>query len=583
PLEYRAERGLLDLHEEMGIMIQEVVGRRVGRYFLPAFAGVAFGTNDYRWSPRIRREDGLLRIVPGLGTRAVDRLSDDYPILIAPGQPELRVNATPDEMVRYAPRKIDVINLETGEFETVELAGLLREAGSDYPRIRDIVSRFEGGHLSRPLGIGLDFGAGDWVVTFDGIVRNTDFVARMRELLGVLQESMQHPVDVEFASDGTDLYLLQCRAQSYASDEEPAAIPRHLDPARVLFTANRHVPNGRVRNVTHVVYVEPSAYHEISDLQRLREVGRVVGRLNRLLPKRQFILVGPGRWGSRGDIRLGVPVTYSDISNTALLVEVARASGSYVPDLSFGTHFFQDLVESGIRYLPLYPDEEGNVFRDSFLAGGRNLLPDLLPEFAHLADVVRVLDVPERRQGEVLEIRLNADLDRGVAFFTARTEGGTAVAAPVRPPGARDVTRGLESERSEDHVRWRMFMAERIALDLDPEAFGVEAMYVIGSTKNGTAGPGSDIDLLVHVSAGATPDQRARARFWFEGWSRCLAEINYLRTGYRTDGLLDVHYLTDEDLARKTSFAVKIGAVTDPARPLTLGTGSDGSGGTSGA
>jgi pyruvate, water dikinase len=110
PIEYRAERGLLDFHEEMGIMIQEVVGTQVGKYYMPAWSGVAFSHNEFRWSPRIRREDGLIRLVPGLGTRAVDRVGDDYPVLIAPGQPALRVNITPDETVRYSPKKIDVIN-----------------------------------------------------------------------------------------------------------------------------------------------------------------------------------------------------------------------------------------------------------------------------------------------------------------------------------------------------------------------------------------------------------------------------------------------------------------------------------------
>ncbi|RMD49074.1 MAG: pyruvate, phosphate dikinase, partial [Ignavibacteria bacterium] len=104
PIQYRSERGLIDFHEEMGIMIQEVVGTKVGKYYLPAFAGVAFSNNEFRWSPRIRRKDGLVRIVPGLGTRAVDRLSDDYPILVSPGQPNLRVNVSFEENIRYSPK-----------------------------------------------------------------------------------------------------------------------------------------------------------------------------------------------------------------------------------------------------------------------------------------------------------------------------------------------------------------------------------------------------------------------------------------------------------------------------------------------
>ena len=103
PIEYRTERGLLDFREEMGVMLQEVVGTRIGRYFMPSFSGVAFSNNEFRWSPRIRREDGLIRMVPGLGTRAVDRVSDDYPVLVSPGQPNLRANVSPQEISRYSP------------------------------------------------------------------------------------------------------------------------------------------------------------------------------------------------------------------------------------------------------------------------------------------------------------------------------------------------------------------------------------------------------------------------------------------------------------------------------------------------
>jgi hypothetical protein len=126
PIEYRRERGLLDFHEEMAILIQEVVGRQVGDYYFPAFAGVAFSHNEFCWTPKIRREDGVIRLVAGLGTRAVDRVSEDYPVLAVPGQPELRVNASLDEQVRYTPRHADVINLKTGRFETGAAAELLR-------------------------------------------------------------------------------------------------------------------------------------------------------------------------------------------------------------------------------------------------------------------------------------------------------------------------------------------------------------------------------------------------------------------------------------------------------------------------
>ena len=111
-------------------MIQEVVGQKVGKYFLPACSGVAFSNNEFRWSARISRGDGLVRLVPGLGTRAVDRVNDDYPVLIAPGQPNLRVNVTVEEVFKYSPKRVDLINLETNAFETVDSVELLRYCGA---------------------------------------------------------------------------------------------------------------------------------------------------------------------------------------------------------------------------------------------------------------------------------------------------------------------------------------------------------------------------------------------------------------------------------------------------------------------
>jgi pyruvate,water dikinase len=561
PIEYRAERNLLDVHEEMGIMIQEVVGRPLGRYFLPAFSGVAYSNNDYRWSSRIRREDGLIRMVPGLGTRAVDRVADDYPVLITPGQPGLRANVTPDEVVRYSPKKIDVINLETGAFETVDLDALLGQHGNDYPQIRKLVSAVSDAHIRSPLGLRLDFARDAYVVTFEGLVSDTAFVVQIRTLLRLLQERLGVPVDIEFASDGETFYLLQCRAQGHTAATAPVPIPVDVQPDRVLFTANRFVANGHVSNITHIVYVDHDGYASLPDIASMRAVGNIVGRLNALLPKRQFILMGPGRWGSRGDIRMGVSVTYSQINNTAMLVEIARKKGNYVPDLSFGTHFFQDLVEADIRYLPLYPDDARVVFNEAFFRESENILERLVPEAAPLADTIRVIDVPRQTAGQALGVLMNAELDSAMGLL-GPPEAATALPRGEEPPAAPP---------PEEHWRWRMRMAERIARGLDPARFGVGAIYVFGSTKNATAGPGSDIDLLVHFVG----DERQREclTLWLDGWSQCLSEINYLRTGYRTRGLLDVHLVSDEDIAARTSYAAKIGAVTDPARPLPLAKG----------
>jgi len=560
PIQYRHERGLIDFREEMGIMIQEVVGSRVGRYFLPAYAGVAFSNNEFRWSPRIRREDGLIRLVPGLGTRAVDRLSDDYPILLAPGQPGLRVNISPEEVVRYSPRKMDVIDLEANAFVTIDVRDFFREYGNQIPWLNHIVSVYDGDHLQVPSGMIADLRRTEFYATFEGLLSRTPFVKQLGTILQVLQEKLQTPVDIEFASDGKHFHLLQCRPQVYGKDAAPSPIPRDVPREHVVFTANRYVSNGKMPDCTHIVYVDPLKYIEISDLTTLKEVGRCIGQLNKVLPKRQFILMGPGRWGSRGDIKLGVSVTYADISNTAMLIEIARQRGNYLPDLSFGTHFFQDLVESSIRYLPLYPDDPDVVFNERFLGSADNILPGILPEFASLADTVRVIDVPRSAGGRVLRVLMNADKDEAMGLLALPHVSVEEMRIDQKPAG--------KGQPLEEHWRWRMQMAEHIAEHLDADRFGVKAMYVFGSAKNATAGPGSDIDLLIHFDG--TEAQQEMLEQWLEGWSLCLSEMNYLRTGVRAGKLLDVHIVTDEDIAARNPFAVKIGAVTDAARPLPL-------------
>ena len=561
PIGYRAERGLLDFAEEMGIMIQEVVGTRMGDYFLPSFAGVAFSRNEFRWSPRIRREDGLLRLVLGLGTRAVDRTSDDFPVLIAPGQVGLRVNVTADEVVRYAPKKVDVINLKTNSFETVEVKELLRSCGEHLPAVDKLVSVYDGQYLRKPVGRTLDFAKDDLVVTFEGLVSETSFIPQIRLVMQILEEKLQSPVDIEFASDGLHLYLLQCRPQSYQEGANPARIPKDLPKDRIIFLANRFVSNGSLPDITHVVYVDPERYDSLSSQAAFLSVGRAVGRLNKLLPRRRFILMGPGRWGSRGDIKLGVKVSYSDISNTAALLEIARKKGNALPDLSFGTHFFQDLVEAEIRYLPLYADEPGTLFKESFLKDSPNILARVLPEHADIADTVRVIDVPASTGGMVLRVLMNAELEEAVGFL---------VDPHINPPSPAP-PKEMDHKRVENHWAWRLEMAEHIASKLDPGRFAVQAMYVIGSAKNATAGPQSDIDLLVHFRG--SEKQRQDLLTWMEGWSLSLDEMNFQKTGLRTGGILDVHLITDEDIANRTSYAVKIDAVTDAARSLRLKNG----------
>jgi hypothetical protein len=424
PIVYRAERGLLDFREEMGILIQEVVGRRVGPYHMPVFSGVALSSNEFRWSPRLRRDDGLCRLVPGLGTRAVDRISNDYPVLLSPGQPGLRVNVTPDEIRRYAPTKVDLINLQERTFETVPLDRILSEHAGTIPHLSHLVSAYRDGEICHIPSFELQLNRDETVVTFEGLIKRTPFIRQIRAIMQTLQQAMGLPVEIEFAHNGDQLYLLQCRPQSIEHDATPADMEHDIPDSAILFTAHRFISNGRVPEITHIVYVPPEQYAAQTSLETLLDIGRAVGLLNALLPKRRFILMGPGRWGSRGEIRQGVHVSYADICNAAVLIEIAYRAGAHEPDLSFGTHFFQDMVEAGIRYIPLYPEDEGNIFNRRFLMEAQNQLAALVPGYAHLSDVLRVIDVAQERGGELLKILMNADQVTAMGYFTQPATNG---------------------------------------------------------------------------------------------------------------------------------------------------------------
>jgi pyruvate,water dikinase len=445
---------------------------------------------------------------------------------------------------------IDVIDLKADRLRTIELSRLLEDFGDDYPHLEQIVSLYEYGQF---LALGeetVDFDKQKAVATFDGLTTRSPFALHIRNLLRALEESLETPVEIEFASDGEHFYLLQCRPQNFAQDPRPAIIPKEIPQDRAIFSADRLVSNGRVSNITHIIYVDPAACEALEEPLHRRAVGQAVGELNKLLPKRQFILMGPAH-------RRGLDLKLGDVDKAAALVGLIKPQDGDEDALSFGLQFLQDLVESGIRYLPVLTDDGGANLNRRFLTQSRNVMPQLLPNYAFLSDVVRVIDVSKATDGKVLQLLMNADLGKAVGFLADSEEEPAYVEEESREEGD-----------PEYYWRWRYRMAEQVAARLEPGRFGAVGFYLFGSTKNGTAGPASDIDVLIHLRG--TDAQREELELWLEGWSLCLDEANYLQTGYRSRGLLDVHIVTDEDIQKRTSFAVKIDAVTDAARPLKM-------------
>ncbi len=417
---YRLKMGLIDYDERMAVLIQKVEGQQYGRYFFPALAGVAFSRNPYRWNKRIIPEQGLLRLVAGLGTRAVDRVGGDYPRMVALSHPTLRPEKGAPMLRHYSQHHIDVIDLDDNEVKTLNIRDVV---GLDYPALGVTMSVEQEGLVralsSRPLTLDRQ----QMIVTFDHLLEQKQFVSLMRDVLATLEEAYQRPVDTEFAGEVLKVYprpkvrvtLLQCRPLSQSHPRQTPTIPI-LPEKDVLFSSGqRQAPNGAVDQIRYIVYVDPHAYAGIDEPDVRIEIARVVGRINQALAGQRFILMGPGRWGS-SNIHLGVKVTYADIYNTAVLIEIAYQDGGGDPEVSYGTHFFQDLVEANIYPLPIYPDDPGAIFREDFFGGASNVLAELLPEDAAFAEYVKVIDLPAL-DGCTLTILMSSEEDKAVGFL----------------------------------------------------------------------------------------------------------------------------------------------------------------------
>lgn len=417
---YRRHMGLLDYDERMAVLIQKVIGGRYKDYVFPALAGVAFSRNPFRWNQRIRREEGLVRLVWGLGTRAVDRVANDYPRMIALSHPSLRPEVG-SQAIKYSQHFVDVINLETNSFETLPVSAIM---ANDYPGLSLLASVDKGGYVQPILSL-LDAPDPDsLVLTFDNLIAKTDFVPTMKALLQTLEKHYERPIDIEFAvrrlggrsSSHCEITLLQCRPLSFRQEGQPIRIPSHVPKRDIVFSANRLVPQGVVSDVRYIVWVNPATYDQIPDPGTRLEIARVVGQLNQALEGKKFILIGPGRWGS-SNLSLGVKVTYADINNTRMLIEVALARDDHTPEVSYGTHFFQDLVESQIYPLPLYPDDAETVFNWPFFRDTPNKLAEIVPEYARSAPYVKLIDVPAATGGHTLEVIMNGEQEKALGYI----------------------------------------------------------------------------------------------------------------------------------------------------------------------
>ncbi|MFP4105058.1 MAG: PEP/pyruvate-binding domain-containing protein [Phycisphaerae bacterium] len=409
-LSYRSRRGLLDMDEQMALLVQRVSGRRYGNLFYPQMAGVGLSHNPYVWNKTIDPKAGVLRVVFGLGTRAVDRSDDDYTRVVALNAPERRVESNFDEVRQYSQKRVDVLDLQASQQVSNSFQHVLRES----PRVPiDIFASQDRQAARRAEQAGLKEYF-PWVLTFEQLLDKTDFVDNMRQILQTLQQAYEWPVDMEFTTNFYEngryrINIVQCRPLQIQGDvavqEPPSDIPpRH----KILDSHSAVVGQGRLTDIDRLIYVSPEHYGQLEVASRYN-VARLIGKItagSQRDGKQQIMLMGPGRWGTSTPT-LGIPVRFAEISPVSVLCEIVAMRKDLVPDVSLGTHFLNELVENQMLYLAFFPNAEGNSLNEKFFAEAPNHLRDLLPDWREWDHMIKVIDAEDI--GDGLNIHLNAN------------------------------------------------------------------------------------------------------------------------------------------------------------------------------
>ncbi|MHC4677802.1 MAG: PEP/pyruvate-binding domain-containing protein [Planctomycetota bacterium] len=415
-LAYRLQRGLDQQDEQMALLVQRVSGSYRNSYFFPELAGVGMSHNAFVWKPDLDPKAGMLRLVFGLGTRAVNRVEDDYPRIVALDQPLVRPVSGMDDVRKYSQHRVDLLDTKENTLGTIPFRQLLDEKLDlelDLIAVRD----HQLARQARQRGLG---DVEHWLLTFEKLLTETSFVEIMRDILRILESHYHYPVDIEFTVNFTHdkkpvVNLLQCRPLQVRGQQRRVTMEAEPNPEKVLFKCEGYFMGGSIcHDIKRVIYVEPQAYIDLP-LSAKYDVARLVGELNKRIADRdtdQTLLLGPGRWGTTTP-SLGIPVGFHEINNVTVLGEIAYEGGNLMPELSFGTHFFQDLVEGDIFYVALFPDKPGTFFDKARLDRMPNVLTDVLPESTKYAGVVKLFQMDTQK----LRIVSDVTSQRVTCFF----------------------------------------------------------------------------------------------------------------------------------------------------------------------
>ena len=393
-LEYRRINDLDDADEQMALLVQRVSGSYYGDYFFPTAAGVGFSYSPYSPLPDMDNSKGMLRLVMGLGTKAVDRTKKDYPRIVNLDKPKVTMMKDVREKHRYSQHYLDVIDLKNISLHDIPVDDGL-EIIPRYAKRALVEHDHEAERMFRDRGQRREI----VFVNCEGLVRNQEFVDEMKEIMNTLETAYDYPVDIEYTinvgeDNSFNINLLQCRPLQVSINDEAIEMP--VDKNVFFHIKEYSMGMSRKNSIDAICYVDPRKYYEYPYAQKSL-ISHVINDVNAYCKEnaKTAILIVPGRIGTSSP-ELGIPVVFADISHFSAILEESYSEVGYMPELSFGSHMFQDLVEAEIYYGALFENEKKIEFNKDMIYDYQNILKDINPNLSdEIYDMVQVIDFGE--------------------------------------------------------------------------------------------------------------------------------------------------------------------------------------------
>ncbi|MDO5843127.1 MAG: PEP/pyruvate-binding domain-containing protein [Methanobrevibacter ruminantium] len=393
-LEYRKINDLDDADEQMALLVQRVSGSYHGDYFFPTAAGVGFSYSPYSPLSDMDNSKGMLRLVMGLGTKAVDRTKNDYPRIINLDKPEVTMVKDIREKHRYSQHYLDVIDLKDISLHDIPVGDGLDVIPRYAKRVLVEHDR-EAERMFRDRGERREI----VFVNCEGLVNNQDFIDEMKEIMNTLEIAYDYPVDIEYTvnvgeDNSFNVNLLQCRPLQVSINNEAIEMPE--DKNVFFHIKESSMGMSRKNEIDTICYVDPHRYYEYPYAQK-SSISHVINDVNAYCKEngKTAILIVPGRIGTSSP-ELGIPVVFADISHFSAILEESYSEVGYMPELSFGSHMFQDLVEAEIYYGALFENEKKLEFNKDMMYTYKNILKDINPNLSkEIYDMIQVIDFAE--------------------------------------------------------------------------------------------------------------------------------------------------------------------------------------------